>query len=231
MDDQEIVNQINNGKYLAYHLTKCGLSINKGNQYLTLGFFTESDRDSFINNDEVTQLFGKFQPMNHLDKIECHVNIRIEGLEDTVTMDDLSIILKDLEIGEITSVQQRNYNNKNEWSCILMIKMTKPIKEIENFWSIQSPKQSLRRYKFVPLDDRHTKWNKKQPVYLQLKGIQQDQVNLIELADEIEKRKAVYWKKDEGEKGTCVITVAFKNEEARKFTKENMITINGIKLA
>ncbi|CAB5375221.1 unnamed protein product [Rhizophagus irregularis] len=30
MKDQEIVNQINNGKYLAYHLTKCGLSINKG---------------------------------------------------------------------------------------------------------------------------------------------------------------------------------------------------------
>ncbi|PKK61917.1 hypothetical protein RhiirC2_791135 [Rhizophagus irregularis] len=105
MDDQEIVNQINNGKYLAYHLTKCGLSINKGNQYLTLGFFTENDRDSFINNDAITQIFGKFQPMTHLDQIERHMNIRIEGLEDTVTMDDLSQILKDLEIGEITSVQ------------------------------------------------------------------------------------------------------------------------------
>ncbi|CAB4381123.1 unnamed protein product [Rhizophagus irregularis] len=88
MEDQEIVNQINNGKYLAYHLTKC-----------------ESDRDSFINNDAITQIFGgKFQPMNHLDKIERHVNIRIEGLEETVTMDDLNQILKDLEIGEITSV-------------------------------------------------------------------------------------------------------------------------------
>ncbi|CAB5369700.1 unnamed protein product [Rhizophagus irregularis] len=31
MEDQEIVNQINNGKYLAYHLTKCGLLINKEN--------------------------------------------------------------------------------------------------------------------------------------------------------------------------------------------------------
>ncbi|CAB4387565.1 unnamed protein product [Rhizophagus irregularis] len=125
--------------------------------------------------------------MNHLDKIERHMNIRIEGLEETVTMDDLSQILRDLEIGEITSMQQRSYNNKNEWSCNLTIKTTKSIKELENLWSIQSLKQSLRRYKFVPLDDRYIKWNKKQPVYLQLKGIQQDQVNPTELADEIAK--------------------------------------------
>ncbi|CAB4375219.1 unnamed protein product [Rhizophagus irregularis] len=232
MDDQEIVNQINNRKYLAYHLTKCGLSINKGNQYLTIGFFTENDRDSFINNDAIAQIFGgKFQPMNHLDKIERHVNIRIEGLEDTVTMDDLSQILRDLEIGEITSVQQRNYNNKNEWSCNLMIKTTKSIKELENLWSIQSLKQSLKRYKFVSLDDRYIKWNKKQLVYLQLKGIQQDQVNPTELADEIAKRNAVYWKKEEGDKGSWVITVAFKNNEARESVKEDQITINGTKLA
>ncbi|PKK43003.1 hypothetical protein RhiirC2_804368, partial [Rhizophagus irregularis] len=140
--------------------------------------------------------------MNHLDQIEHHVNIKIEGLEDTVTIDDLSQILKDLEIGEITSVQQRNYNNKNEWSCNLMIKTTKSIKEIENIWSIQSIKQSLRRYKFVPLDDRYIKWTKKQPVYLQLKGLQQDQDNLAELADEIVKRNAVYWKKEEGDNGS-----------------------------
>ncbi|CAB5350663.1 unnamed protein product [Rhizophagus irregularis] len=193
MEDQEIVNQINNGKYLAYHLTKCGLSINKGNQYLTLGFFTESDRDSFINNNAITQIFGgKFQPMNQLDKIERHVNIRIEELEETVTMDDL---------------------------------------KLENLWSIQSLKQSLRRYKFVLLDDRHIKWNKKQPVYLQLKGIQQDQVNLTELADEIAKRNAIYWKKEDGNKGSWVITVAFKNNEAREMAKEDQITINGTKLA
>ncbi|CAB5366772.1 unnamed protein product [Rhizophagus irregularis] len=232
MDDQEIVNQLNNGKYLAYHLTKCGLSINKGNQYLTLGFFTASDRDSFINNDAISQIFGgKFQPMNHLDKNERHVNIRIEGMEDTVTMEDLSQILKDLEIGEITSVQQRNYNNKNEWSCNLMIKTTKSIKELENLWSLQSPKQSLRRYKFVPLDDKYIKWNKKQPVYLQLKGIQQDQVNPTELADEIAKRNAVYWKTEEGDKGSWVITIAFKNNDARDSAKKDQITINGTKLA
>ncbi|CAB4399107.1 unnamed protein product [Rhizophagus irregularis] len=215
MDDQEIVNQINNGKYLAYHLTKC-----------------ENDRDSFINNDTIAQIFGgKFQPMNHLDKVERHVNLRIEGLEDTVTMDDLSQILRDLEIGEITSVQQRNYNNKNEWSCNLMIKTTKSIKELENLWSIQSLKQSLRRYKFVPLDDKYIKWNKKQLVYLQLKGIQQDQVNPTELADKIAKRNAVYWKKEEGDKGSWVITVAFKNNDARESAKEDQITINGTKLA
>ncbi|CAB4381122.1 unnamed protein product [Rhizophagus irregularis] len=84
-----------------------------------------------------------------------------------------------------------------------MIKTTKSIKELENLWSIQSLKQSLRRYKFVPLDDRYIKWNKKQPVYLQLKGIQQDQVNPTELADEI----------------------------AKKSAKEDQITINGTKLA
>ncbi|CAB4395309.1 unnamed protein product [Rhizophagus irregularis] len=165
--------------------------------------------------------------MNHLDQIEHHVNIKIEGLEDTVTIDDLSQILKDLEIGEITSVQQRNYNNKNEWSCNLMIKTTKSIKEIENIWSIQSIKQSLRRYKFVPLDDRYIKWTKKQPVYLQLKGLQQDQDNLAELADEIVKRNAVYWKKEEGDNGSWVITVAFKSNETRENVKENQITING----
>ncbi|CAB4394648.1 unnamed protein product [Rhizophagus irregularis] len=112
-----------------------------------------------------------------------------------------------------------------------MIKTTKSIKEIENIWSIQSLKQSLRRYKFVPLDDKYIKWTKKQPVYLQLKGLQQDQVNPVELADKIVKRNAVYWKKEEGDNGSWVITVAFKSDEARESAKDNQITINGIKLA
>jgi hypothetical protein len=78
------------------------------NQYIYIGFPTESDLQNLIKNENFITTIGQMRPLNQLNKNRKNISLKILEIPHNIKETDIRKVLQEFEIGIIKQIKPQS---------------------------------------------------------------------------------------------------------------------------